>query len=79
LAKKTKKALASAPPPLSEILTARGKALIAAGGALALLGFLALSRADSLGRGTAAHVCPFLTLGGYALIGFGLWQRPSPP
>jgi hypothetical protein len=79
VAKKTKKAFVPTLPPPSEILPPRGKTLCAAGGVLVLLGFLVLSRADALGRGAAAGICPFLILGGYVLIARGLWQRPSPP
>ncbi len=80
MAKKTKKASAPAAPPPSARTTPQGRVLAAAGGVLVLLGFLALSRADAMGRGLYARVCPFLILGGYVLIGLGLWRRPpSPP
>lgn len=80
MAKKTKKAPVPAAPAPSAPMTPEGRALSVAGGVLVLFGFLALSRADALGRGLVAQVCPFLILGGYVLIGLGLWRRPpSPP
>ncbi|MBI4376546.1 MAG: hypothetical protein HY549_08860 [Elusimicrobia bacterium] len=33
-----------------------------------------LSLTDSMGRNWASHVCPFLILGGYFLVGFGLME-----
>ena len=50
-----------------------------AGGAVVLLGFAVLSRADALGRNWAASLAPFLILGGYAAIGAGLFLPPPPP
>jgi hypothetical protein len=44
-----------------------------------LLGLLLAARVDAAGRGAVARGCPFLIVGGYVLIAFGLWQRPSPP
>lgn len=77
--KKTQKEKVPAPPPPSEALSSRGKALIAAGGASVLLGFAVLSRADALGRNWAATLAPFLLLGGYAAIGVGLFLPPDSP
>ena len=77
--KKTAKEKVPAPPPPSEALSPRGKALVAVGGGLVLLGFAVLSRADSLGRNWAASLSPFLILGGYAAIGVGLFLPPAPP
>jgi hypothetical protein len=77
--KKTVKEKVPAPPPPSEVLSPRGKTLVMAGGALVLLGFIVLSRADSLGRNWAASLSPFLILGGYAAIGIGLFLPPAPP
>ena len=76
--KKTQKEKVQAPPPPSEKLSSRGKALIAAGGISVLLGFAVLSRADALGRNWAASLAPFLILGGYAAIGVGLYLPPEP-
>lgn len=76
---KTTKEKAPAPPPPSEILSSRGKTLVAAGGVLVLIGFAVLSRADAMGRNWAASLAPFLILGGYASIGVGLFLPPEPP
>lgn len=77
--KKTMKTDVPAPPPPSEALTPRGKAIAAAGGVSVLLGFAVLTQADPMGRNWAATLCPFLILGGYAAIGLGLFQAPSSP
>lgn len=77
--KKTPKEKVQTPPPPSELLSPRGKVLIAAGGSSVLLGFLVLTRADALGRNWAASLAPFLILGGYAAIGIGLFLPPAPP
>lgn len=76
MAKKTRKADAPAPP--RESLAPRGKILILAGGISVLLGFFVLASADPLGRDWASRLCPFLILGGYALIGGGLFLPPPP-
>ena len=77
--KKTFKEKAPAPPPPSAALSPRGKKLVQAGGILVILGFVVLSRADSLGRNWAASLSPFLILGGYAAVGIGLFLPPAPP
>ena len=77
--KKTVKEKAPAPPPPSAALSPVGKRLVAAGGALVILGFAVLSRADALGRNWAASLSPFLILGGYAAVGIGLFLPPAPP
>jgi hypothetical protein len=77
--KKTHKEKVPAPPPPSAVLSPRGKALVMAGGIVAVLGYLVLSRADALGRNWAASLSPFLILGGYAAIGVGLFLPPAPP
>jgi hypothetical protein len=79
--KKTQKEKVPAPPPPSAKLSSQGRTLIWAGGISVLLGFLVLSRADSLGRNWAATAAPFLLLGGYAAIGIGLFLPPdaAPP
>ncbi|MFI5351234.1 MAG: hypothetical protein ACHQ2Z_16945, partial [Elusimicrobiota bacterium] len=71
--KKTYKEKVPAPPPPSAALSPLGKRLVWAGGALVLLGFAVLSRADAFGRNWAASLSPFLILGGYAAIGVGLF------
>ncbi len=77
--KKTIKEKVPAPPPPSAALNPLGKKLVTAGGSLVVLGFLMLSRADSMGRNWAASLSPFLILGGYAAIGIGLFLPPAPP
>lgn len=77
--KKTAKGYVPAPPAPSAALPPRGKALAAAGGALVLLGFLVLSRADALARNWAGQLAPFLILGGYFVIGVGLFLPPPEP
>jgi hypothetical protein len=76
--KKTAKEKVPAPPPPSEALSPLGKRVVAAGGALVLLGFAVLSRADAAGRNWAASLAPFLILGGYAAVGIGLFLPPEP-
>ena len=77
--KKTFKEKVPAPPPPSAALNPLGRKLVWAGGSLVLLGFVVLSRADSMGRNWAASLSPFLILGGYAAIGVGLFLPPAPP
>ena len=77
--KKTAKQKVPALPLPSEALSSRGKTLVKAGGIVVLLGFVVLSRADSIGRNWASSLSPFLILGGYAAIGVGLFLPPSPP
>jgi hypothetical protein len=61
------------PPVAYEPVSARGKRLIGAGGALVVAGFALLAFADPMGRNVPALVSPFLLIGGYAAIGFGLF------
>lgn len=77
--KKTVEASLPAPRPPSGGLLPRGKAAVAAGGILAAAGFLLLSRADPLGRNAAAALSPWLILGGYAAVAWGLFQVPPRP
>ena len=77
--KKTFKEKVPAPPPPSAELNPLGKKLVWVGGSLVALGFVVLSRADSMGRNWAASLSPFLILGGYAAIGVGLFLPPAPP
>lgn len=77
--KNTMKKDAPAPSAPSEALSSQGKVLAGAGGALVICGFVLLSFADSMGRNLPAMVSPFLLIGGYAAIGFGLFLPPAPP
>lgn len=59
-------------------ISSTGKKTVAAGVVLAAVGFAVLTRADSMGRNWAASLSPFLILGGYALMGWGIF-RDDPP
>lgn len=66
-------------PVEADPISTTGKKTIAGGVALAAAGFLVLTRADSMGRNWAASLSPFLILGGYALMGWGIFRDdPSP-
>lgn len=60
-------------------ISSTGKKTIASGAVLAVVGFAVLTQADSLGRNWAASLSPFLILGGYALIGWGILRDDAPP
>lgn len=65
-------------PGLFDGFSARGKKAMAIGAALVAFGFIALSRADAMGRNWASVLSPFLIVGGYAAIGLGIFL-PEPP
>ena len=70
---------AASGPDEGDSLSTTGKKTIAGGVILAALGFLVLSRADSMGRNWAASLSPFLILGGYGVMGWGIFRDdPSP-
>lgn len=69
---------ASAASDGGESLSSTGLKTMAAGVVVAALGFLVLSRADSMGRNWAASLSPFLILGGYAVVGWGIFRDDSP-
>lgn len=71
---KTDRLMPALPP---EPISAAGRRLIAAGGALLVLGFYTLTFADPLGRNAAAVASPFLLIFGYAAIGLGLFLPPA--
>ena len=54
------------------VISARGWKTIAGGAAVAALGFIVLSFTDPAGRNWASNLCPFLILGGYAIMGTGI-------
>lgn len=60
-----------------------GVRLMICGVATLAAGFLVLSKADPMGRNWAGSLSPFLILGGYALVGLGVFWRegetPSAP
>jgi hypothetical protein len=59
--------------PASDDITALGLKVMAAGVAIVVLGFIVLSRADAMGGNWAAHLSPFLILGGYLVVGLGIF------
>ncbi len=60
-------------------ISSTGWKTIAAGVVFAAVGFGVLTRADSMGRNWAASLSPFLILGGYALMGWGIFRDDPPP
>lgn len=60
-------------------LSSKGKKIIAAGIATLALGFLLLTRTDPRGQNWASKLCPFLILGGYAVIAAGIVTPDNPP
>ncbi len=65
--------------PGDDRITRRGKTIIVVGLAAILAGFIVLTRADPMGRNWASHISPFLILGGYALIGMGIFTPDPEP
>ena len=69
-----------APPDLeAEPLSARGKKTIAAGIAVLILGFFVLSLTDPEGKNWASTLSPFLILGAYGIIAFGIFLPDPEP
>lgn len=63
----------TAPPlPKEPLLSRRGKIVLGAGILLAAVGFYLLTLTDPAGRNWASNLCPFVILGGYALMGVGI-------
>ncbi|TBR24824.1 hypothetical protein EPO15_03310 [bacterium] len=63
-------------------ISAVGKKTIVAGVVLAAAGFMVLTKADAMGRNWAGTLSPFLILGGYAVMGWGIFRddpEPSAP
>lgn len=77
--KKTSKPSLPAPAAEAPALSVAAKKLSGAGIALVVIGFVVLSRADALARNWAGQLAPFLILGGYGLIGLGLFLPPATP
>lgn len=75
--KKTAKTQIPASAAPVETISRRGWKTIAGGVASVIVGFAVLTRADPFGRNWAASVCPFLILGGYALMGLGIFLPES--
>ena len=59
--------------PADEPISALGWRVIAGGAACVVVGFLVLTKADPMGRNWASTLSPLLTLGGYALVGLGIF------
>lgn len=58
-------------------ISSRGKKVIGIGIASIVLGFFILSFTDPLGRNWASHVSPFLIIGGYVMVGWGIFIPDS--
>lgn len=60
-----------------ENITPLGWKIVAAGALCVLAGFFTLSKVDRMGKNLAADLAPLLILGGYALIGLGIFASPE--
>ena len=58
-------------------ITPLGLRMIGVGVAVIVLGFVVLSRADAMGANWAANLSPFLVLGGYVVVGLGIFAPES--
>ena len=65
------------PPETAEEITGRGRRAIACGIATLAAGFLVLSQSDPMGQNWASRLAPFLILGGYTIIGLGIFLPES--
>ncbi|MCG3205942.1 MAG: hypothetical protein KCHDKBKB_02666 [Elusimicrobia bacterium] len=62
------------------LISKRGWRVIGVGIGLLIMGYFVLSKADAMAQNWAGHIAPFLILGGYATIGWGIIIKdPSPP
>ena len=69
-----------APPgPSLPLLSRRGWKILGIGVALVVIGYIVLSFSDPWGRNWASRLSPFLLIGGYASIGFGILARDPGP
>jgi hypothetical protein len=59
-------------------LSARGWKIVALGIGLAAVGYVLLSFTDPAGRNWASRLSPFVIVGGYATIGFGILAPAAP-
>lgn len=58
-------------------MTKRGWKIVIGGVIGVILGFIVLTFTDPMGQNWASRLSPFLLIGGYATIGFGLISDPS--
>ena len=65
--------------PSVDGITPLGRKVIGAGVAVIILGFFVLSRADAMGKNWAANLSPFLILGGYVIVGLGIFAPEKFP
>ena len=77
---KAAQALNSPAPAVVEPISSRGKTVIGLGIGVLALGFFVLTLTDRMGRNWASNLAPFLILGGYAVIGLGIFlpERAAP-
>ena len=59
-------------PPRAPLFSKRGKYTMLAGAFVAALGFYVVTFTDPAGQNWASNLCPFLILGGYAVVGGGI-------
>lgn len=79
MAKKEKKPESpKAVPQITSAISKKGWRIIGVGVGIVALGFLVLSFTDPQGQNFASHLSPFLILGGYAVIGFGILAKDTP-
>ena len=64
----------------SDDISSRGKKVIGGGIGFIVLGFFLLSFTDPLGQNWASVVSLFLIIGGYVMVGWGIFiPDPEPP
>ena len=61
------------------VTSTRGWKLIGIGIGIVVLGFIVLCFTDPRGQNFASKLSPFLIIGGYTLIGFGIVQKDPIP
>ena len=79
--KKRKQPIAGVPLPEAvseESISGRGKKTIGIGLGILVIGFIVLSLTDPMGRNWASTLSPFLILGGYGVIGIGIFLPEKP-
>jgi len=81
MAKKNKahKEIRPQQPAAIEALSSRGKKVIGTGVGTLVLGFIVLCFTDPMGRNWASLISPFLIVGGYVLVGIGIFLPENLP